>query len=135
MPPLIAALNSGGGASLENTRKAAAIALERLGYDPRQLREIICVEHPRKIILLFQDGRQVTAGPHTKMAFGYVGEGTRNLSSFLSAAGFAFTDATQFYAPRVYRRDGSTMNGTITGDEICWTDGTKTRIPEFPEFG
>lgn len=100
----------------------------------KKLREVICVSGPlmSKIILVFEDGTKQTAGPHTAMTFGYLGEGPSNFSSFLSAAGFAFTDATKFCAPRVYRSDRTTMDGTITDDEIRWTDGTKTPIPNFP---
>jgi hypothetical protein len=100
----------------------------------KKLREVVCVSGPHmsKIILLFDDGTSQTAGPHTRMTFGYLGEGTRNFSAFLSSAGFAFTDATKFEAPCVYRNDGTTMKGTVSGNEICWSDGTKTPIPAYP---
>jgi hypothetical protein len=83
------------------------------------------------MILVFNDGSWQTAGPHTRMAFGYIGEGSRNFSTFLSSVGFAFTDASKFEAPCVYRSNGTTMKGTIQGDEISWPDGTKTSIPEY----
>jgi hypothetical protein len=100
----------------------------------RKIQEVVCVEEPLKIILYFQDGGWQTAGRHTQMAFGYEGGGPRNFSLFLAASGFAFTDATKFCAPRTYRSDGTTMDGTIVGDEIHWENGTTTRIPAFPEF-
>jgi hypothetical protein len=100
----------------------------------KKLDKVICVSGPQmsKIVLVFTDGTTQTAGPHTRTTFGYVGEGTRNFSSFLAQVGFAFTDATKFKAPCVYCSDGTSMEGTITGKEIQWVNGTKTSIPEFP---
>lgn len=99
-----------------------------------KLRDVICVSGPQrsKIILFFEDGSSETAGPHTRMTFGYIGEGSRNFSSFLSSVGFAFTDASKFEAPCMYRSDGTMMKGTIQDGEICWPDGTKTTIPAYP---
>jgi hypothetical protein len=118
--------------STEPEKREPASTLSRLKM--KKLREVVCVSGPHisKIILLFDDGTSQTAGPHPRMTFRYLGEGTRNFPAFLSSAGFAFTDATKFEAPCVYRTAGTTMKGTVSGNEICWPDGTKTPIPAYP---
>jgi hypothetical protein len=61
-----------------------------------RLAEVIYVSGPQrsKIILVFGNGATQTAGPHTKMTFGYIGDGTARFSSYLKQKGFAFTDAS-----------------------------------------
>jgi len=124
----------GAGLNDQAARAASVAPLAKFGRDPKKLRAVICVERPRKIILLFEGGDALPAGPQTKMGFGYSGEGPRNLSSFLKAAGFAFTEAEQFCAIRAYRNDGTIVEGSLVGDEIRWQDGTVTLVPEFPNL-
>lgn len=100
------------------------------------LQEVICLSGPHcaKSILVFEGGVGLLAGADSLipiLTFGYSGTGSRIFSSFLSAAGFTLTDASQFQPPLIVRRDGSTMKGVTQGIEIRWEDGTTTLIPKF----
>jgi hypothetical protein len=94
------------------------------------IREVICVSGPHMstMFVVFRDGTRKDFSHHTGMGFGYAGGGPGRFSAFLREAGFAFTDASLFVAPRKYRFDGTSMGGIKTGNEVLWEDGTKTLV-------
>jgi len=101
------------------------------------LQEVICLTGPHmaRCILVFDGGVGLLAGAESYipiLTFGYLGQGSHTLAAFLTAAGFAYTDAPAFQPPLIVCRDGSTIKGVTHGAEIRWEDGTTTPMPKFP---
>jgi len=99
-----------------------------------ELREIICLDQ-HDSILVFNDGTGVLAGYHATISiltFGYSGTGPRNLTSFLTAAGFDHVDATAFTPWSIVRKDGHRVDGCRENSSVVWSDGTRILIPRFP---
>ena len=103
-------------------------------YGP--IHEVICLSGPfnAKSILVFEGGIGLLAGADSYipiLTFGYEGQGAYNFSAFLSAAGFAVSDATKFAPPLIVYSDGSITKGIRQGSDILWEDGNRTRVPKF----